>query len=859
MKQSSTTNLLKWFIAGFMVLLAISVTLRQTEVLAAQPPQQEGDQPTFTGSVQSAEDGSASIISQEALLDLAYLTTHGELSGLSPGVAGLALDGSASEGSYTSPAIHSPLDFTTDLVLLWGADLPAQTALRLETRLSLDGGANWSDWLENPEAFYPVRDDLHSGDLIWANSDQTVIQFRVILRSEAAGVSPLLKSVVLAFNDTSQGPTDGEIAGAMAEVSAANGLTCPVQKPGIITRKQWGCPNMWYPRRPPVYAPVTHIILHQTETPNSPHPYQGYAGWVRSIWNFHANILRWGDVGYNYLIDPNGLIYEGRAGGDDVIGIHDGINAGSMGIGFIGCYGNCDNPWLTVAEPSEAMLNSAVELMAWKVRQRGLDPLGRSDYRWLDDVPVIAGGRDVSMTTSPGDNIYNKLEELRQRVDARVKCDRQPCQITAVIFGQESYQVGETIEFTVRLADFQGMPLPGATVTGTVEISETAQSQASTGFGLEDRVGEYDGSFLAQGPGLYTFTFFASDPTNQRFTPCMGTETIRVEGSTPTSTPTATPTPTSTPTPTTTPPTPTPTDTPTATPSPTPTSTPPVGTLVRVAPQNQTICTGQGTSSVEVVNVTDLAAVQLELVYDPNILQVVDADPGRDGVQIRVGDVFSGGFVAQNTVDTVNGRIFFAATLLGGDNIDGDAELIAVDWQSVAPGTSALSLEDVILVRSDSQVIQFTSQNGTVQVTASCAGVTGVLNLQGRDDHSGIVVSSAAGQQTQTQADGSFTIDSQEVLSFSFPGYLSAEADIQSHSAQNLETGQPAFLGQMTLLAGDVNNDNLIDILDLAYVAGQYDTGDALADLNGDGQVDILDLVLAAGNYGRSGPLVDWR
>ena len=54
-----------------------------------------------------------------------------------------------------------------------------------------------------------------------------------------------------------------------------------------------------------MYQPVTHIIIHQTETPNNVGPYQDWAGWVRSVWNYHANVLRWGDVGYNYLVDPN--------------------------------------------------------------------------------------------------------------------------------------------------------------------------------------------------------------------------------------------------------------------------------------------------------------------------------------------------------------------------------------------------------------------------------------------------------------------------------------------------------------------------------------------------------------------------
>jgi hypothetical protein len=66
-------------------------------------------------------------------------------------------------------------------------------------------------------------------------------------------------------------------------------------------------------------------------------------------------------------------------------------------------------------------------------------------------------------------------------------------------------------------------------------------------------------------------------------------------------------------------------------------------------------------------------------------------------------------------------------------------------------------------------------------------------------------------------------------------------------------------LGNITLLAGDINADNLIDIFDLAHMARFYGSSDSQADLNGDGTVSILDLVLAAGNYGQRGPLTGWH
>jgi hypothetical protein len=66
-------------------------------------------------------------------------------------------------------------------------------------------------------------------------------------------------------------------------------------------------------------------------------------------------------------------------------------------------------------------------------------------------------------------------------------------------------------------------------------------------------------------------------------------------------------------------------------------------------------------------------------------------------------------------------------------------------------------------------------------------------------------------------------------------------------------------LGAIIILAGDVNGDSLVDILDLAYLAQRYQSSDLTADLNADGLVDILDLALVAGNYQRQGPLTTWQ
>ena len=62
-------------------------------------------------------------------------------------------------------------------------------------------------------------------------------------------------------------------------------------------------------------------------------------------------------------------------------------------------------------------------------------------------------------------------------------------------------------------------------------------------------------------------------------------------------------------------------------------------------------------------------------------------------------------------------------------------------------------------------------------------------------------------------------------------------------------------LGTVTLLAGDVNGDDVVNILDVAHVANNFLTKDPSADLNADGLVNIFDLVVVASNYRLQGPL----
>ncbi len=138
----------------------------------------------------------------------------------------------------------------------------------------------------------------------------------------------------------------------------------------------------------------------------------------------------------------------------------------------------------------------------------------------------------------------------------------------------------------------------------------------------------------------------------------------------------------------------------------------------------------------------------------------------------------------------------------------------------------------------------------------------GTIFLQGRTDHSGATASALQGAQvvgtTLTDSAGNFTLSlppGMYDIEVTAPGYLK-----EVFSTVSISSGGTASLGPATLLGGDANGDQSIDILDLSIIGASYGLGcgaagyDPLADINGDCLANIQDLSLAAGNYGQSAP-----
>ena len=183
--------------------------------------------------------------------------------------------------------------------------------------------------------------------------------------------------------------------------------------PGIavISRAQWGCPDgQASPRWVPFYQRPFHLIVHHTSAPPGPN---GPTGDLNAIWSFHTFDRTWGDIGYNYVIDPEGRIYEGRAGGDTVVGAHtQGYNIGAIGISLIGDY--------NAATPPAPMLASLRRLATALANRYGIDV---RSVQFADGLAfrALGGHRDFNQTDCPGQHVYDLLPALRAAIGADVR------------------------------------------------------------------------------------------------------------------------------------------------------------------------------------------------------------------------------------------------------------------------------------------------------------------------------------------------------------------------------------------------------------------------------------------------------
>ncbi|WP_349017389.1 FG-GAP-like repeat-containing protein [Streptomyces cavernicola] len=200
-----------------------------------------------------------------------------------------------------------------------------------------------------------------------------------------------------------------------------------MQQPPIIGRAAWGADESKVKDPVEYIDKIQAVFVHHTVGGNNYSCAESPA-LVRGIMAYHVDVEGWNDLGYNFLVDKCGQIFEGRGGGVDlpVKGAHTyGYNKYSTGIAFLGDFeGNATTP---AGRPTRAALESASRVAAWKLGQYGGDPQGKvtlqqiltrsdgTEYNGvLKEFDVISGHRDGFATQCPGQNLYAKLGEIRR-------------------------------------------------------------------------------------------------------------------------------------------------------------------------------------------------------------------------------------------------------------------------------------------------------------------------------------------------------------------------------------------------------------------------------------------------------------
>ncbi|MFJ7335011.1 N-acetylmuramoyl-L-alanine amidase [Streptomyces sp. NPDC101116] len=190
-------------------------------------------------------------------------------------------------------------------------------------------------------------------------------------------------------------------------------------RPGIVTRRGWGADEGLRESGFRYTKKVKAAFVHHTASGNN-YSCSQVPSLIRSIYRYHVKSMGWRDIGYNFLIDKCGKIYEGRAGGvaKPVLGAHTlGFNSNSMGIAVLGSYGS--------KKPSKAAVKAVARLSAWKLGMYGMNPTKKTTLQSAGSnlyskgrkvrMNVISGHRDGFLTECPGGKLYAKLGSARSK------------------------------------------------------------------------------------------------------------------------------------------------------------------------------------------------------------------------------------------------------------------------------------------------------------------------------------------------------------------------------------------------------------------------------------------------------------
>jgi hypothetical protein len=403
----------------------------------------------------------------------------------------------------------------------FGASWDAGSSGQVQVRVRAADSHTWSDWTALGAA--DGGPDPGTADAVAAG---TRVSSEPVWAGPSDGVQAKLVGAIgdvrLELVDPGTSSADSEVGATTiggSNAAAATGM------PQIFTRAQWGADESLRTRQcpgGPTYSSTIKIgFVHHTVSSNSYSAAQVPA-MIRSFYAYHVNGNGWCDIGYNFLVDRFGRLWEGRYGGMDkaVIGSHTGgFNRDSFGVSMIGDFSS-----LT---PNASIQQAISRLMAWKLGTYYRNPLGTDTlvyggghYRFCGSqecpvgVPVtlnvISGHRDADTghTACPGAAGEATLPGLRTATVAAMGAGLVAPAISATV-----HRLGDGGAFTVTAGAVTNQSWT-LTATGTSgQVVRTLTGTVAQGGRI---TATWDGLTDAGTPavaGSYTLKLSSSGPT----------------------------------------------------------------------------------------------------------------------------------------------------------------------------------------------------------------------------------------------------------------------------------------------------------------------------------------------------------
>lgn len=182
-----------------------------------------------------------------------------------------------------------------------------------------------------------------------------------------------------------ESPAGQEAAPESTRESTINQIA---QAHGIVRRDDWGAQTPHYEDMEEDWD-YTTVVLHHSGNSGETDPTE--------IEDKHINDRGWSDVGYHFMVGPNGSIYEGR--NLRYKGAHvRGANTGKIGILVMGDFQH--QWWDDDDDPTQSQIDNTVSLI-------------RTLKSKFPAIGELGGHRDYVETDCPGDELYRRLGDLR--------------------------------------------------------------------------------------------------------------------------------------------------------------------------------------------------------------------------------------------------------------------------------------------------------------------------------------------------------------------------------------------------------------------------------------------------------------